>query len=176
MHTESKTSVDHFDTLYEIISRIHTAMFVTRRADGTMHGRPMGAAQVPHGLHELFFATERDSVKVDELAQSNRVLLSYNSGGSTWATVNGHARIVDDRNKIKELWSPLWKNWFSGPDDPTLTLICVTPEEAEYWDGGSRIGVLTKLALAALTGKKMNEGENERVQLNPQADAAKHFA
>jgi general stress protein 26 len=73
------------------------------------------------------------------------------------------ARIVEDRAKIGELWSPIWKTWFESPDDSKLSLIAVIPESAEYWDSGSQVCQMLKFAVAAVTGRALSEGENAHV-------------
>lgn len=149
----------------KLINGIRTAMMVTLSEQGTMHGRPMATADVDEAVDTLWFGTQRDSHKVDELRHDNRVALAYvNTSGSDWVSVTGRARVVDDRGKARELWGPHWKNWFESPDDPNLVLIAVTPEIAEYWDSGSKLVQVAALAAAAVTGKHFNEGENASVQ------------
>lgn len=164
-NSAEKTETEKRETLLKIINDGRTAFFVTE-AGGVLHGRPMANAKVEKDLRAIWFATRRDSGKIAEIRGDQKVLLGYaNSGGSEWATVNGAAKLLDDKTKVKELWSPLWKNWFEGPDDPRILLIQVTPESAEYWDSGSKAVAMVKFALAAVTGKKFDEGENERLRL-----------
>jgi general stress protein 26 len=145
----------------EMINDIHDAMMVTRSPSGGMHARPMSTAKVDEGWNTIWFATSADS-KVAELQQNDHILLAY-ARKSEWVSVAGRGRVVRDVAKARELWSPLWKNWFTGPEDPNLLLIEVTPESAEYWDSGSRVFALAAMAVAAVTGKHVPTGENERV-------------
>ena len=115
-------------------------------------------------MEVLYFPTERTSAKVGELLADDHVFLGY-VNGSEWATVTGRGKIVDDKAKNKELWNPLWKNWFTGPDDPNMVLIAVTPELAEYWDSASRAIVLAKMAYTAVTGQKTQIGEHAKLAL-----------
>ncbi|MFT3785021.1 MAG: pyridoxamine 5'-phosphate oxidase family protein [Tepidisphaeraceae bacterium] len=155
------------DKVRSLINKIGTAFMVTHSSGGQMHGRPMAVAEVKDGVESLWFATQRNSGKTEELASDDHVFLGFvNATGSDWVTVNGRGRIVDDRAKNRELWSPIWKNWFSGPEDPNLVLIEVTPESAEYWDNGSQAIAMLKFAVAAVTGKKMNEGDHGHVDFN----------
>jgi len=160
------TDQEKRDKLGNIINDSKTAFMVSRTPEDTLHGRPMATAEVGEDFNKIWFASRRESGKIEELKADNRVFLGYtNASGSEWASVNGRARIVDDRAKVQELWSPLWRNWFSGPDDPELILIEVHPETAEYWDSGSKAIAMVKFAIAAVTGKHLNEGEHERVNL-----------
>ena len=161
-----KTDAEKRDKLRSIINGIRTGFMVTKGTDNNMHGRPMATAEVAPNFDTIWFATQRDSEKVHEIAADSHVYLGYsNASGSGWASVNGTARVVQDKEKANELWNPFWKNWFEGPHDPKLVLIQVTPHSAEYWDEGSRIVQLAKFAYTAVTGNRVDEGEHARVQL-----------
>lgn len=148
-----------------MINDIRDAMFVSQTAGGGLHGRPMATAEVEEDWDRIWFATRRDSGKVNEIRDEDHVFLDYGKGAE-WVSVSGRARVVRDVKKQAELWSPLWKNWFKGPDDPDMLLIEVTPETAEFWDNGSRVFALAKMAAAAVTGKHFETGEHERVSFS----------
>ena len=153
--------------IVSMVNKIQTAMMVTRSGDGSMHGRPMATAEVTDELEAMYFATRRDSGKTAEIADDSHVCLGYvNASGSEWVSITGKATLVSDRRKAAELWRAEWKNWFEGPDDPQLLLIRVVPDEAEYWDAGSKALVMAKLAASAVTGKSFDMGGNERVSLD----------
>jgi general stress protein 26 len=149
--------------LRKIVNKAHSGFFVTRRGDG-MHGRPMATAQVEENFERIWFACQRSSPKIAELREDDHVMIGYGSDAE-WAAVNGRARIVDDRAKARELWSPYWKTWLDGPDDPELILIEVTPESAEYWDLGNKLVAAVKFAVGTITGKDTTVGDNQKVQL-----------
>lgn len=162
MSAENQT--DQLKTLHRIVSAAHTAFLVTNSEKGP-HGRPMVTAEVKPDLAVLYFPTERNSAKVTELANDDRVFLGYVTGGE-WASISGQGRIVDNKAKNKELWTPLWKNWFSGPDDPNMVLIEVRPVTGEYWDADSKVVVAAKMAYTAVTGKKTEVGEHGKVAIS----------
>jgi general stress protein 26 len=167
MPDSTPTEHDKRARLRKILNDAKSAFMVTRTPSGGLHGRPMMTVQIDESFDNLWFPTDRNSGKVRELVADGEVCLGYtNSTGSEWASVNGRARIVDDRALIRELWSPIWKNWFESADDPKLVLIGVTPESAEYWDSGSQILQMMKFAVTAVTGKHLHEGQNEHVNLN----------
>ena len=117
---KSPSDDDKREHLRRIINDAHSGMFVTHRPGGEMHGRPMANSKVEKGFTKLWFATSRSSAKVAELDGDARVFLGYtNSSGTEWASVSGRGRVVDDRAKIKELWEPLWKNWWDGRTIPS---------------------------------------------------------
>ena len=161
-----KTDTEKREIIGKIIGDASAAFLVSRSASDGLHGRPMATAKVEDGLTAIWFTCQKDSRVVEEITADARVYLGYtNHTGSEWASLNGHATIVTDRAKIKELWSPALKNWFDGPEDPNIALIKVEPQDAEYWDSGSRAVMLLKMAFAAVTGVKVSDGEHERVNV-----------
>ena len=150
--------------LRKIVNEAHTAFLVTNSDEKGPHGRPMATAQVEAGLQTFWFASERESGKIAEIRQDDRVFLGYASGAD-WASITGRGRVVDDKAKNRELWTDLWKNWFDGPEDPNMVLIAVTPEIAEYWDSASRVTVLAKMAYTAVTGQKTQVSDHAKVTI-----------
>ena len=64
-----------------------------------------------------------------------------------------------DRDKIKELWSPVIQTWFTeGMDDPRITVTRVTATEGYYWDtkhGTAVAGV--KMLIGAVLRKTLDD-------------------
>jgi general stress protein 26 len=158
------TETEKREHLRKIINAAHSGMFITQGVMG-LHGRPMANAEVTDPFTTLWFATSRSSVKMDELKRDDRVFLAYHNGGTEWATISGRARAVDDRAKIRELWSPLWKVWFESADDPDIILLEVTPEGGEYWDSGNKVAAYIKFAVGALAGKDLSREDHQVVAM-----------
>lgn len=160
------TDIEARNKVWEMIKDIHIATLVTQDDDGRLYSRPMGAGQKDFN-GDIWLFTSIDSPKVQAIKNNSHVLLSYADPKSeSYVSVNGSARISQDRAKIDELWNPLLKAWFpEGKDDPNIALICVKVEEAEYWDSPSSTFVqLFGYAKAILTGERAEGlGENERV-------------
>ena len=168
MAETTKTDVQKTELLVKIINDATAAFLVTRHGDH-LHGRPMATAKVEGPLTSIWFASEKQSGKVEQIQADPHVYVGYtNHTGSEWASLNGTARIVDDKAKNKELWSPVWKNWFTGPEDPNMVLIEVKPSQAEYWDSGSRMVQMAKFAVTAVTGAKTDSGEHGKVAVGSQ--------
>lgn len=166
MSRTEKSDAEKRKTLHKIIKDSHSAFMVTHNGED-MNGRPMATAKVEEAFTTLWFASQRNSGKVAQLKADSHVMLGYtNSSGSEWASIAGTARIVDDRAKARELYSPIWNNWFSGPEDPNLVLIEVIPKSAEYWDSGSKAVSILRMAVGAITGKGGDANENEKLRLN----------
>lgn len=150
-----------FSKFRELTDGIHVAMLTTRRADGLLHSRPMGTRAIEHdGL--LWFFTADDSGKVQEIYHDQMVNVSYlNTSGQRYVSVAGKASLSRDRAKIRELWTPALKAWFTeGVEDPNLALIRVEILAIDYWEGPGKIVTLLKFAKSAVTGKPSELGDH----------------
>jgi general stress protein 26 len=154
-------------TLWDKIKDVRFAMLATAEADGTIRSRPMTTLQgEPSG--ELWFFTNDPSGKTAEIQEDQHVNLSYAAADkNVYVSISGRARIVRDPAKAKELWNPVLKAWFpDGLDDPTLALLCLSMEQAEYWDGSSsKLVQLAGIVKALATGTEYEQGENEKINV-----------
>jgi general stress protein 26 len=128
------------DDLYELIEGIEIAMFTTRRADGRLVTRPMATQERQPGV-DLWFVTDVESEKIDELAFDPNVCVAYyNVKTWEWVSVSGTVTMSTDREMIRELYKKDWKAWFGdeggardgGPDDPRLALLLVDAVSVVY--------------------------------------------
>jgi general stress protein 26 len=126
--------------LDKLIEGIETAMFTTRRHDGQLVSRPM-ATQQRIGGTDLWFVTDGETHKLDDLAMDPHVNCSYYNGKTReWVSVSGVAHIVKDRKRIRDLYKSEWKVWFpdqgghrdGGPGDARITLIFVDADSVVY--------------------------------------------
>ena len=134
---------------------------------GVLRSRPM-ATQETEFDGTLWFMTSSDTHKKDEIEKDPRVNVSYAAPSSnTYVSVSGRTEIVNDRKKIEDLWSPLYKAWFpKGLDDPTICLLKVTVEQAEYWDSASSTLVqIAGFLKAIVTGERADGGDHGKVNL-----------
>jgi general stress protein 26 len=150
--------------LRDLLADFGLGILVTRTADGRLRGRPMAVAEVePDGT--LWFATDRHSVKVDELASDSHVAVTMQSHRK-FVSLSGTAAVVDDREKARRLWKAEWSVWFpGGQDDPSLVLLRVDAQAGEYWDNGGMGGLkyLIQAGKALLTGTRPDVGDDPRV-------------
>jgi len=160
------------EKLYDLIEDIETAMFTTRRADGRLVSRPM-ATQKQSGGADLWFVTMRSSEKLIELGEDPHVNLAYYKDRTReWVSISGTARIVDDREKVRELYQPDWRAWFGDeggpndgtPDDPRMVLIGVDIDMAMYLEVNKpQAVVLFEVVKGIITGSTPDVGEVKRV-------------
>jgi general stress protein 26 len=160
------------ETFYELVKDIEVAMLVTRRADGHLQSRAMATQKRAAGA-DLWFVTAKDTAKVRDLEADPRLNLSYYDNKSReWVSVSGTARLVTDREKIRELYATDWKIWFQDEgdprhgtaDDPRLLLIGVDIESAVYLEVDKpKPVVLFQIAKGLLTDATPELGETHRV-------------
>ena len=152
----------------EMIAEARICMLTTMTADGKHVSRPMALQDVEFD-GDLWFFAYSDSDLVGQIAGNPQVNVAFSdSKQHNWVSVSGAAEQVHDPAKAKELWNPMLKAWFpDGLDTPTLTLVKVHTETAEYWAAAHSSKVVTLLgyAKAAVTGKTPDAGENETVRL-----------
>lgn len=160
------TKQDIYDRLKELIDDIGIGMLTTDR-DGQLRSRPMGTMQFDL-TGNLWFLTKVDSPKIDEIRDDEQVNVSYcDPKKNSYVSVSGRAKVYRDRTKVEELWTPIAKIWFDGPDDPTAAALCVTINDAEYWDSpSSRIGSLLGEVASAVTGGRVDVNKNEKIHVD----------
>lgn len=156
--------------LGEMIRDIRIAMLTTIDAEGVLRSRPMATREGGEDDGgRLWFLTARNSGKVSEIRTHDQVGLSYSDpDGDRYVSVSGFAEVVEDRDRIRELWSPAYKGWFpGGSDDPELVALCVHVEHAEAWDAPSRtMAAIAGFVKATLTGRPHQGGEHISVDHN----------
>ena len=138
--------------LLEVIGDIPIAMLTTFGPDGP-RSVPMARQEVDPSA-ELWFITARDTAHVRAIQTEPRVALTF-SASDSWAAAYGRASVVDDQEKLRELWTTFAEAWMpGGPEDPNATLLRVDVEHGEYWDTpGGRIASIVSLAKTKLTGE-----------------------
>lgn len=121
--------------------------------------RPM-AVQTVDDEGTLWFLSANDSHMNSEIAKDAFVqLLFQRSAHSDFLNVYGIASVSQNKEKIKELWEPIMKTWFTeGEDDPRISVIKVEPTEGYYWDNkhGNAVAFI-KMAVGAVIGKTLDD-------------------
>ncbi|WP_040593568.1 pyridoxamine 5'-phosphate oxidase family protein [Schlesneria paludicola] len=150
--------------LHEMLKGFHVGMIVTRAEDGELRARPMMLAETPAD-ETLWFMTDRNSGKMDEITHDNRVNVTMQSSNK-FISISGSATAVEDRQKIAELWKEPFKVWFpGGKDDPSLVLIQVRGQTCEYWDNSGMSGIqyLIEAGKAYLSGTRPHLANDTKV-------------
>jgi general stress protein 26 len=152
------------DRIWDLAESIRICMFVTWDGE-RQRARPL-AAMPAKDEQAVYFLTDVNGLKDDQIERFPIVTLAFaDTGGNKYVSITGHATVSNDRAKIKELWSAPNKAWWDSPEDPTIRLITVRPDDAELWDSPGTVVSTVKMLAAAVTGAKPDMGVNEKVRL-----------
>ena len=124
--------VSSIDRVWSLIGDIPIAMVVTQEGQGeNMRSRPM-AARPAKDEGAIYFLTDAGTPKTREIRGNQSVCLALSDNkGQRYLSISGHAAMIDDRDRIKELWSVYDKAFWSDKNDPRIRVLRVTPESAE---------------------------------------------
>jgi len=164
---ENLTQQEAIEKMQELVKHNNICLFTTRIYDSPLHARPMGTQQVDEDGN-FWFLSGDDSDKNAEIMEDNSVQLFYSDAGKAeFMSVYGQASISRDQKKIEELWNPIAKAWFKeGKNDPRLTLIKITPEEAYYWDTKhNKMVTMIKILASMVSGKRRDDGIEGKMTL-----------
>jgi len=154
---------DQLKRVNQLVEEIRTCMFTTESNHGGLRSRPMATAACDDD-GTIWFFTDDDSAKIDELKNHQPVLLSYaRPSDNSYVSITGNAMISHDQQKKEEIFSVISKAWFpEGPESKDLALLKFTPTKAEYWDSSdSSIIQLYRIGKALLTGNTYEAEEEE---------------
>lgn len=166
---ENLSGTDAVTKIKELAGKTQTCFFSTDLKGGRAAAtRPMSVQQIDDEGN-LWFLSADDSHKNAEIQKDPAVqLLFQGSAHSDFMTLSGNAIISRDKEKIKELWEPIVKTWFTeGVDDPRITVIKVEPEEGYYWDTkhGNAVAFIKMLA-GAVIGKTLDDSISGDLKVN----------
>jgi general stress protein 26 len=149
--------------LVDLMEQMPIAMMTTYGPDGP-RSIPMARQEVEPDA-EMWFITARDTGHVHDLESDPTVSITFSSRDA-WVAMTGRGEVVDDLDKLKDLWNSFAEAWLpGGPEDPNATLIRVDVDKAEYWDTpGGKVTQVLNLVRTKVSGKRF-EAENETVDL-----------
>jgi len=156
------------EKIKHIINKAESCFFTTAVfTSGSSGARPMGVQQVDDDGN-LWFLSANDSHKNEEIKLDPKVTLYFQgSAHSDFLVLKGIATASRDESKIKELWEPIFKTWFTeGEHDPRISVVKVTPTEGYYWDTKHGFAVAgIKMVVGAMTGKTLDDSIEGKVNL-----------
>ena len=153
--------------MQRLADRLHgqrTAMVTLREARGQLGSRPLTPLEMDsHGALWMLVSRKSMAPLFATGEQPANVAFS-DEDKSLFVSISGTARLIDDMARKVVLWTAMARPWFSGADDPDLSLLCITPTEAEVWDGPDS-SVVRVLAMAAsvAAARPIGLGEHEVV-------------
>ncbi|MGY4385848.1 general stress protein 26 [Pedobacter sp. UYP24] len=164
---ENLFSTAALEKIKEIISQTDTCFFCTEPALGPSNGvRPMSIQEVDDEGN-LWIVISNDSNTHQEIHSDSRVKLYFQaSKHSDFLYFTADAQLVHDKAKVKSLWSPLMKTWFTeGEDDPRIALVKIVPSDGYYWDnkhGDFVAGI--KMMVGAAIGKTLDDSIEGKIK------------
>ncbi|MCW5937694.1 MAG: pyridoxamine 5'-phosphate oxidase family protein [Fimbriimonadaceae bacterium] len=157
---------EHIQKLRDLVEGVKVAMLVTE-SGGQLRSRPMFTNEIDaDGV--LWFFSACPSGKTHEIGQDSHVNLSYSDPKhDRYVSISGRASVVEDRIRIRDMWNPMVSVWFpEGPDDPSVCLIKVPIESAEYWEAKKgHVAQMIDMALAGILGRRPDLGETHKIEL-----------
>lgn len=154
---------EDYTKIWDLIRQAHSALLVTVGQDGRLDSRPMGCLQAEFD-DTLWLLTFRDSSKVRGISHDDRILASYAKPADyTCVSLSARARLVEDQQKLRELWFEGLRVWLpNGPSDPELAILAVRVEEATYWTNAASTATYAwAYVRAALTHKSSSPGTKQ---------------
>ena len=155
------------DRVWTLLKDIPVAMVVTHEGEGgNVRARPMA----PRPAQEdgvIYFLTDVDSPKAEEILRNDTICLALaDHGRRKYLSISGHAEVINDRDRIKQIWSVYDKAFWPDKNDPRIRILRVTPESAEFWEGEGTVVTAVKLVAATVSGARMNLGVNQKVEFD----------
>ncbi len=151
----------------DLIAEVKIGMLVTNGPDGNhMYARPMQTQEMDEDGCLWFFSSDHTD-KDYEIEKDAQVNVCYaDNGNQTYVSVSGTAQTAHDREKMRELWSPIMKAWYpQGLDTPGISLLKVHIEKAAYWnDTDSRMVEMFRIAKAIIVGETYDGADHGKVE------------
>ncbi|KAI9605853.1 hypothetical protein H4Q26_004222 [Puccinia striiformis f. sp. tritici PST-130] len=133
----------------KIVEHVKTAMLTTRHNGGALNSRAMMPASKKAWCSNSSPTTTQKNLKI-----CNMIL-------------SGQAKIIEDHEEIKKIWSSSLSAWFGNLgdgkhtgnyDDPRVAAIQIKPTEIRYWNAKSNISQTMDIAKAKITGNAAAPG------------------
>ncbi len=146
--------------LQDLVKNSSTCMFATRLGEAPFHVIPMRVQEADYEGNLWFFSSSGSTHNAQINADPRVQLIFANSSEMEFLTLYGTASISTDKAQIDRLWDALVGAWFEGgKDDPKVSLICVQPSLAHYWDTeDGKLVTMAKILTRAATGADISTG------------------
>ncbi len=160
---------EQMDTIQAMVKDVKYTMMTTRTHEDHLHACPMNTTETSIGAKEIWFIGHTPSETVENIRKNPEVNLAYvTQDDKNYLSITGKAELVEDREKLEELWSTVYNAYFEhGIEDPKIQLIKVVPHGAEYWANGNSFANVFKITAAAVTETAVGDslGENFSITL-----------
>lgn len=148
--------------LKELTKDLERCMMTTITEEGKLYSRPMSVQEID-GEGNIWFFTHSDTDKIKEIRNEDSININYM--GKNYVSIYGEAEIVEDDKLKKDKWTKDAKAWFqTSYDDPSIKLIKVNTESAEYWESEGAKTFL-EIVTSMIKREEPNPGENKEIKL-----------
>jgi len=168
MTEENLSHQEGIQKLKELSEDARICMFCTELDEQPIMARPMSLRETDADGN-LWFISKSNSNKNVDIKQDSRVQLFFmDNDDLNYLSVYGEAHIYHDKNTIEEKWTPIANAWFEGKDDPTVSVIRVSPSSCYYWnsENGTFVSFLKIIAKSITGSKESGDGEKGKIALN----------
>ena len=158
------TNERDYDRVWDLLEKIGMPM-LTNWDGQKLHSRPMSAYS-DREAQAIYFLFDARQHKDEEVTAFPLVNLAFaDTSGQKYVSLSGKAEVLNDRAKIKELFSTPAKAWWQSPDDPNIRIMRVIPEEAQFWNSPGTVASYIKIVFAAMTGTLPDIGDRAKVTM-----------
>jgi len=133
--------------------------FFSTRVNADTKSRPMTLQEVDTEGN-LWFLSDVNSDKNHEITSDSDVELYFmNNSKYEYMFIKGKATQSQDKALIEKYWTDFANAWFDGKDDPSISVIKVTPNDGYYYQTKeNKLIAMSKMIFAAITGKSIEDG------------------
>ena len=167
-NTKNLHGAEAIKKIRELTDKASSCFFCTDiKTDKPFSVRPMSVQQIDDD-GTMWFLSAIDSNKDHDIKKDSHVqLLFQGSDYSDYLNIYGEATVSKDKQKIKELWKPIMKTWFTeGENDPRISVIKVEPSEGYYWDTKHNMAIgLIKRVAGAIMGKTLDDSIEGKIKV-----------
>lgn len=163
MKIEKQDSAER-QRLADLVEPSRVAMLTTLDADGQLTSKPMSPIELDaRGC--IWFFTDCHAATAAQLERLNLSFCNVERGD--YVSIVGRGELLDDRARMKALWTPMARPWFpEGPESPDLRLLEVIPSSVEYWDSpNSKMVRLFALAASVVAAKPIGLGDHGTLEV-----------
>jgi general stress protein 26 len=151
--------------VWKLMEKIGVCMLASKDGE-KIRSRPM-RAHARESENAIYFLTDARGHKDEEVMQDDHVCLSFSQpSDGKFLTVTGRARVLNDRALIKDLWDASAEAYWTGPDEPGVRAIEVTPDDAQFWEGPHGVVATFQMIAAAATAGPPVLGDQRKVDLH----------
>jgi general stress protein 26 len=154
------------EKIWKLMEDVGIAMVATHSGHGdAVRARPM-AARVESDDNAVYFLTDADAPKDDEIAHNANVCLAFADPKSQrFVSLTGKAEVFASATMAERVWRAADKAFWKDASDPRIRIIRVTPEQGEFWEGAGFVSSVVSMLIAGAKGGRPDLGENAKVAM-----------